>query len=165
MIDDVTKAIAEEARRQEESCLYTSTSLFLWLRQIRTTNTIFVVVPIVFGALAGFSVLKDIFPAWVTAILALLASLFPALASGLKIQTSVKEVAASAASFKALQDRFRQVATISIYAGKELAEKELRDLMDRLDLARSASITPPERFFKKAQKKIASGDYSFSVDA
>ena len=29
------------------------------------------------------------------------------------------------------------------------------DLMGRMDAARAASLTPPERFFKKAQAKIA----------
>ena len=36
--------------------------------------------------------------------------------------------------------------------------------MVRLDAARSASLTPPERYFKKAQVKIQSGDYDFSID-
>jgi hypothetical protein len=73
-------AIAKEARRQEESCLYTSTSHFLWLRRIRQQNTLFVVAPIILGALAGFSLLKEALPHWVIAVLAFLASLFPALA-------------------------------------------------------------------------------------
>jgi len=37
-------------------------------------------------------------------------------------------------------------------------------LMDRLDNARSVSISPPERYFAKAQKKIKRGDYDFTVD-
>lgn len=162
----VSKAvlIAREARRQEESCLYTSTSLYLWLRQVRRQNTVFIVAPIVLGALAGFSILKDVFPDWVTATLALLASLFPALANGLKIQTSIDEIAANAAAFKSLQDRFRQLAEITVTSGDERAQHELRELTDKLDVARANSITPPECYFEKARKKIEAGDYSFSVD-
>lgn len=158
-------AIAKEARRQEESCLYTSTSLFLWLRQVRRQNTIFIVAPIILGALAGFSILKDVFPDWFTATLALIASLFPALANGLKIQTSIDEIAANAAAFKSLQDRFRQLAEITVTSGDEPAQSELRELTDKVDVARANSITPPEPYFTKARKKIEAGDYSFAVDA
>lgn len=157
-------AIATEARRQEESCLYTSTSHYLWLRHVRLHNTFFIVAPIILGALAGFSVLKDLAPDWVVAALALLASLFPALANGLKIQTSVNEIAASAASYKSLQDRFRQLATIGVLSDIDEAEAELRDLMDRMDVARSTSITAPEKYFKFAREKIEGGHYDFAVD-
>lgn len=165
MMHERAIAIATEARRQEESCLFTSTTHYLWLRRVRLHNTIFIVAPIIFGALAGFSVLKDLAPDWVIAALALLASLFPALANGLKIQTSVNEIAASAASYKSLQDRFRQLATIGILSDIDEAETELRNLMDRMDVARSTSITAPEKYFKLAKEKIENGHYDFSVDA
>jgi len=157
-------AIAQEARRQEESCLYTSTMLYMWLRQVRRQNTFFVIMPIILGALAGFSVLKDALEPWAIALLAFLASLFPALANGLKIQTSVTEISSSAAAFKSLQDHFRQLATITVLADSDGAEKELRELMDRLDIARSTSITAPERYFARARQKIEAGHYSFTAD-
>jgi hypothetical protein len=156
--------IAKEARRQEESCLYTSTTHYEWLRQVRRQNTIFIVAPIILGALAGFSVLKDVGPAWLVALLAFLASLFPALANALKIQTSVNEIAASAANYKSLQDRFRQLATIGVLGDVDAAEAQLGELMDRMDVARSTSITAPEKYFKRAQDKIAEGHYNFAVD-
>jgi hypothetical protein len=164
-MQDRAVAIAKEARRQEESCLHTSTTHYEWLRQVRRQNTIFIVAPIILGALAGFSVLKDSAPDWVVAALAFLASLFPALANALKIQTSVNEIAANAAAYKSLQDRFRQLATIGVLTDVDAAEIELRELMDRMDIARSTSITAPEKYFKKAQKKIADGHYDFAVDA
>lgn len=37
--------------------------------------------------------------------------------------------------------------------------------MDRMDVARSTSITAPEKYFKRAQKKIADGHYDFTVDS
>lgn len=165
MMDEKARAIAEEARRQEESCLYTSTTLFLWLRRVRFHHAVFIVAPIILGALAGFSVLREALPPWAIATLALLASLFPALASALKIQTSVSEIAASAAAFKSLQDRFRQLASITCLSDPDAAAVELRELMDRLDIARSASITAPERWFEKAKRKIEAGHYSFAIDA
>jgi hypothetical protein len=36
--------------------------------------------------------------------------------------------------------------------------------MERMDVARTSSLTPPERYFKNAQTKIHSGDYDFTVD-
>jgi hypothetical protein len=37
--------------------------------------------------------------------------------------------------------------------------------MNRLEKARSVSYTAPEWCFRRAQKKIAKGDYTFNVDA
>lgn len=158
------KAIAEEARRQEESCLYTSTSLYLWLRRVRLQKQLFVIIPIILGAVAGFSAFKEHVPAVLVATLTLVAGLFPALADALKIATSVDEISASAATFKALQDRFRRLATITVLSDVDAAEAALAELMDRMDVARSSSITPPERYFTAAQAKIKSGDYNFTVD-
>ena len=43
--------------------------------------------------------------------------------------------------------------------------KEFDELMTRRDVARSASFTPPERFFTKARAKIEAGHYDFVVDS
>jgi hypothetical protein len=91
--------------------------------------------------------------------------LFPALADALKIAaTSVDEISASAANFKALQDCFRRIATITVLSDIDAAEAALAELMDRMDVARSSSIKPPECYFTAAQAKIKSGDYDFTVD-
>lgn len=157
-------AIIAECRRQEESCLYTSTTLYIWLRKVRLQKRIFVIAPIIIGGIAGLSVLQSVLEPWVIAVLAFIASLFPALADALKIQTSVEEIAKSAADFKSLQDRFRRVATITALSDMDGAEATLGELMDRMDVARSTSITPPEWAFEEAQKKIEAGHYAFAVD-
>jgi hypothetical protein len=36
--------------------------------------------------------------------------------------------------------------------------------MDRMDVARAVSITPPERYFEEARRKITAGHYNFAVD-
>ncbi|WP_447415175.1 hypothetical protein, partial [Clostridium perfringens] len=77
--------------------LYTSTMLFAWLRRVRIQRQLFVTIPIILGGIAGVSALKDTVPDWVIAVLALAASLFPALADALKIQTSVEELSRAAA--------------------------------------------------------------------
>lgn len=157
-------AIIAECRRQEESCLYTSTTLYIWLRKVRLQKRIFVIAPIIIGGVAGLSVLQSVLEPWAIAVLAFIASLFPALADALKIQTSVDEITKSAADFKSLQDRFRRVATITVLTDLDGAEATLAELMDRMDVARGTSITPPESAFTKAQKKIDAGHYTFAVD-
>ncbi|MGH8555975.1 MAG: hypothetical protein ACRESZ_00665 [Methylococcales bacterium] len=164
MIEDRRAAIIAECHRQEESCLYTSATLFIWLRHVRFQKQFFVGVPIVIGGIAGIAILKDSLPDWLLALLAFLASLFPALADGLKIETRVDEIARLAAEFKALQDRFRRAANITALSDVETAEKTLAELMDRMDVARSSSITPPEWAFVRARRKIAAGHYEFAVD-
>src|SRR3546814_12425389 len=100
------RAIITECRRQEESCLFTSTTLFVWLRGVRWQSRAFVAAPIVLGGLAGLSVLQEWLPAWTIAILAFLARLFPALAYSLKLATSVAQIARLPSPFTPLHARF-----------------------------------------------------------
>ena len=165
LIEQRRTAIIAECKRQEESCLYTSTTLYIWLRRVRLQKQIYVAAPIIIGGIAGVAILKQALPDWVMAVLALLASLFPALADGLKIETSVDEITRLSAEFKALQDRFRRVANIGVLTDVNAAEEALAELMDRMDIARSVSITPPEWAFAEAKRKIDAGHYSFAVDA
>lgn len=164
LIERRRKTVIAECRRQEESCLWTSTTLYIWLRWVRRQRQFFVAAPIIIGGIAGLSVLKAWAPDWVIALLAFVASLFPALANALKFETRVEDIAKHAADFKNLQDRFRQVATIVAPADLRDAESRLESLMERMDAARVKSITPPEWAFKAARKKIEAGHYSFTVD-
>jgi hypothetical protein len=164
LIEQRRAAVIAECRRQEESCLYTSTTLYIWLRRVRLQKQVFVAAPIVLGGIAGIALLKNALPDWLMASLAFLASLFPALADGLKIETGVDEIARLAAEFKALQDRFRRTASINALLDVDVSEDSLSELMERMDVARSSSITPPEWAFKEAQRKIDAGHYSFAVD-
>jgi len=93
-MDERAKNLAEECRRQEESCLYTSTALFEWLKFLRCLKALFVVVPIVLGAVAAFPLLKSAPElAWLTGICALLASVFPAVYKALDLDVSLDTVA------------------------------------------------------------------------
>src|SRR5215204_3337973 len=156
--------VVKECLRQSEACLWTSTMLYTWLRRVRFQQRVFVAAPIILGALASFTVLKEWAYTWTIAVMALLASLFPALADALKIQTSVDEISRLAAEYKALQDRFRRVARITALGDVDEAEAALAELMDRMDVARSSSITPPQRYFDAARKQIEGGHYEFTVD-
>lgn len=163
-----TQELIAECRRQEEGCLYSSTIFYIWLRATRFWRRVFIVVPIVLGALATWSVLdQPVVPwvRWLTATFALLAGLLPAIYEALKLDVHIDEVAKQAAEFKNLQDRFRQAGRVTSLGPFEDFKKEFDALMQRLDAARSRSLTPPERYLAKARKKIEAGDYSFSVDS
>lgn len=164
-MDQRRQEIVKECKRQEESCLYTSTALFEWLKEVRHWRTAFIVLPIVAGAIAGAKILmKEPGAEWITAIAALLAGLFPAIFKALDLDVSMKTISDSANRFKVLQDRFRQTSLIGATKATDDLEEEFKALMDRMDDARSASPAVPERHFHSAQKKIAKGDYSFDSE-
>jgi len=158
--------IVEECRRQEESCLYTSTTLHEWLKGLRWLRVFFVVAPIVCGALAASPLVGEAqgWLSWGAPIAGLIAGVIPAIYKALDFDVSLGAVTAAANNFKVLQDRFRQTASITATGDAQELEKEFRELMDRLDSVRAASPVAPERFFKRAQKKVKAGDYTFTVD-
>lgn len=159
-----SQQIVNEARRQEESCLYTSTALFSWQKEVRVFRVVFIVLPIIFSSFASARIfVRDPYFDWPIAIAALLAGLFPAIFKALDLDVSLKTIADSANRFKTLQDRFRQASLIGATRSTEDLEEEFKALMQRLDDARSANPTIPERHFAQAQKKIKKGDYSFDT--
>jgi hypothetical protein len=158
--------LVDECRRQEESCLYTSTSLFEWLKRMRLLKVVFVVVPIILGGVATWPLLaKQDDYKWVTGACALLAGLAPAVYKSLDFDVSLNQIAKHANQFKILQDRFRQAWRVTALGSFEDFKKEFDDLMARMDAARASSLSAPERFFRKAQAKVDAGHYDFAVDA
>jgi hypothetical protein len=167
MNTSTAEKLIKECRRQEESCLYTSTTLYIWLREARRWRGVFVVVPIILGAIASWSILDrpdNPWALWVTAAAGLVAGLLPTIRDALGLDLHVEEMSRHAAQFKNLQDRFRLAADTGESKSEEAFETEVRDLLERLDEARKASMTPPERCFVKAQHKIKAGHYAFAVD-
>jgi len=164
-MDDRTATLVAECRRQEESCLYTSTTLLEWLKSLRRWRVAFVVVPIILSSVATWQLLaKQPGHEWITGTCAMLAGLIPAVYKALKFDVSLETVEKHAHQFKTLQDRFRQAATISALSGFDELRGQFVELMSQMDAARAASLTAPERFFRRAQKKIVAGHYDFSVD-
>lgn len=162
-MSDSAVQLAKECRRLEENCLYTSTSLFIWLRFVRIMKVIFVISPILLGALASWSLLKEtggIFPA----ICAFLAGLAPAIFEALKLNIHIGDVRRAAGEFKNLQDRFRQCALVSALGPAREFEADFKEARKRLENIRAESITVPEWCFRFAQEKVKRGDYSFDVD-
>lgn len=94
----------------------------------------------------------------------MLAGLTPAVYKALDFDVSLDAIAKQAHQYKVLQDRFRQAWRVAALGGPDQFKAEFDELMMRMDAARASSLTPPERFFRSAQKKIASGHYDFTVD-
>jgi hypothetical protein len=155
--------LAQECRRlARNTCLYTSTSLFLWLRFLRLTHVVCLVMPVVFGSLASLEILTSSSTegaeVWV-AILAFLAGLIPAMAHVLKLDEHILETAKLAGEFKNLQDRFEIAAVVSSKKSFPEFEQEFQTLMERLEIARSESYTAPQIFFLLARRQIKRGHY------
>ena len=154
--------LIQECRRQSEGCLYTSTSLFIWLRTLRYLKVIFIVAPLILGSLASGKLLLSLASPNAkifAAACAFFAGLLPSIYAALKYDDRLKECITLSAEFKNLQDRFRQAALIA--SQKEFPEFEahFNKLMERLEVARRSSFTAPEWCFRRAQKKVKSGDY------
>ena len=164
-MDERTRNMIDECRRMEESCLYTSTTLFEWLKCLRFWRAFFVVIPIILGGVATWPLLahRDDFK-WVTGVCALLAGLAPAIYKALDFDVNLNGIAQYAHVSKTLQDRFRQAWRVTALGPFEDFTKEFDDLMTRKDAARASSLTAPERFFSKARRKIEAGHYDFSID-
>ena len=161
-MDQRATEIIDECKRQEESCLYTSTALYSWQKETRKLRIVFIVVPIICGSFASARILvRDPSYDWIVAVLALIAGLFPAIFKALDLDVSLATIADSANRFKTLQDGFRQASRIGGTKGTDELEEQFTTLMQRLDDARSANPTIPDRHFEKAQKKIKKGDYDF----
>jgi hypothetical protein len=127
----------------------------------------FTITPLLLGGFAGWRLLTESnleSVKLVVSAFAFLAGLFPTIYAALKFDDQLKQAETAAAEFKNLQDRFRQVALVGSKKPFAQFEQDFAALMDRLEVARQSSLTPPERFFRAARKKIKAGDYEFDVD-
>jgi hypothetical protein len=167
LVDPRIVALVAECKRQEESCRYTSASLFIWHKAARSWRSGFLVAPIIVGGLASSQVLTKFGAesgAVVAAILALLAGFFPSIYVALDMDMRHTEIARAGNEFTNLRDRFRQAATIKSHGTYEEFQAEFEALMDRMDAARAASPPTPQWCFEKARKEIQKGRYSFDAD-
>jgi hypothetical protein len=165
--DPRVDALIAECERQEESCRYTSASLFIWQKAARWWRSCFLVAPIVIGGIASSQVLTKFGAEWgavIAAIFALLAGFFPSIYVALDMDMRHTEIARAANEFTNLRDRFRQAARIKSHAGYEEFQAEFEVLMDRMDAARSASPPTPRWCFESARKEIKKGRYDFDAD-
>jgi hypothetical protein len=167
LIDEKSEALRKECFRLVDTCLYTSTSFFIWLRFCRSLKVVFLIVPLICGSLSTWSVLtrSDVSRLRnTTALLSFLAGLLPSIYAALKMDRHLDQCCKLAGEYKNLQDRFRQAASISAFKSFADFERDVQPLLKRLEKARAESFTCPEWCFRRAQKKINAGDYNYTVD-
>ena len=151
-MDARTDGLVDECKRQEESCLYTSTALFEWLKSLRRWKIFFVVFPIVLAGVAtGLSAETDVALGRFAAACTMLAGMATAVYKALDLDVSLDLVAKQANQYKVLQDRFRQAWRVGALDDPVKFQAEFDTRMGQMDTLRASSLPPPERFFKRAQ--------------
>jgi hypothetical protein len=158
-----TQALIDECLRQQENCAYTSTSFIVWLRALRWIRTALLVLPVIFGALATWQIVTQTSPLF-AAVFTLLATVLPPVYAASRIDQAITDYESLAGEFTNLRDRFRQLATIASHKPFPEFEAEARPMIERLEAARSRALAPPEWYFRKARKKMTSGDYRHDLD-
>lgn len=162
-----TEELAQECKRQYESCLYTSTTLRIWLRWLMWIRRLFAAGSAIAGSVAGWKLLTGTdLPSikLITVISAFLAGLLPVVYAALKFDDELGQVKHLAGEFTNLRDRFRQAAHIASQNSYPEFEAEVKPLLERMERARVAGATPPELCFRLARRKIKAGHYDFDVD-
>jgi len=160
---ELSDALRAQCAEQSERCQYTSTSLFIWLRWLRKIRVAFVVIPIVFGGVAGWDLLKgqggllSVF----TASMALLAGVIPAVYSALKLDEHLPTASRLAGEYKNLEILFRDLQKTGPCLPVEDFDTEYRNARGRLEKVNAEAYTAPEFCFRAAKKKIDAGHYSF----
>lgn len=162
MSETQTEALRVQCKQQWERCLYTSTTLFIWLRMLRKLRILFVVTPIVFGAIAGWDIISaDNRFRLVTAILALAAGLIPAVYSALKLDEHIPTATRLAGEYKNLEIIFKDLGRIGPTLEVSKFDQEYKAARTRLEMANAEAYTAPERYFERAKVKIEKGHYQF----
>lgn len=166
MSEKKSESLARECLRQYESCLYTAASLWIYQRSAKRAKIVFVILPILFGVIAGSNI-TGFFGQEDSAIpllFSVLAGIFPAVYSALELGMHEKSIGHAAAEFTKLRDEFRRLATVDCHEEFDVFYSKFDRAMERKDFLRRDAPNAPERFFKAAQKKIAAGDYAFWID-
>jgi len=164
-MEEKYKKIILECEREEENCLYTSTTFFFWLSYLRKAKTFFISVPLLLGGIASIQILTDSevgLIKYLIALSAFIAGVMPSIFSTLKIEAKIEVLDKTASKYKIMQGRFRRLRTISSH--KDTFEDEFNIAISELEELKSISLTAPERYFVKSQEKIKKGDYNFSAD-
>lgn len=167
MANGRAKPLVEECQRQVENCLYTSTSLYIWIKWLRGLRAVMTVAGLLLGSLATWKVLTDSPDGWskaAVAVFAFAAGFIPTVVRSLRLDESLSQLNTLANEFKNLQDRFRFIACFTITKGITDAEAEFRATRVLMENLRVRSTAVPEWAFRAAQKKIKTQDYQFDID-
>lgn len=159
-IEELRVALVKECGSQARSCLYTSTSFYIWLRFLRLVRGGIWTIAVIASTIAASSVVGEIsISPTLIAALALAGVILPGILKALKIDETIDDFSKRAAQFKTAESHLRRAS--EVWSHKEIGEfeNEARDAMKILDSAQDGALTPPEWCFTRAQRKIKSGDY------
>lgn len=162
-MDPRTQSLIDECHRQSENCSYTGVTFTIWLRWLKTFRLFCEVSPVIFGALATWKIVSQTSPTW-AAVFTLLATVIPPVYRASKNDRAIDDYQNAAGEFSNLRDRFRQAATIYSHEDFTQFEAKVKPYLDRLEKARTRSLTPPNWVFWLAQRKVQSGDYKHDYD-
>jgi hypothetical protein len=158
-------ALRTQCKEQWERCLYTSASLLIWLRALRYMRIGFITLPIVCGALASWDLLSASGQfRIITAVLALMAGVIPAVYAALKLDEHIPTAARLAGEYKNLEMLFKDLGALGPHKALDQFESEYKEARSRLEKANAESYTAPEWCFGRARKKIKEGHYTFGED-
>lgn len=158
-------ALIRECEREEENCLYTSTSFFIWLRFLRTLRAaLWVGAAIASGVAASHILRGDPEHKVLIAAAALLAVVLPGIGRAMRLDSAIKEYGLAAGMLKNLQGEFRRAAKVWSHKTFSEFEAEARKLFRQINEARKPSLTPPDFLFRLSQRKIRKGHYTHDAD-
>ncbi len=159
-LNEVCAALVRECEREEENCLYTSTSFLIWVRCLRYVRAALWFCAAAASAVAASHILRGD-PSYriLIAAAALGAVILPGIGRAVRIDAAIRDYAAAAAAFKNLQSEFRRAAQVWSLKPYPEFESEARKLFRLMNEARKPSLTPPEFCFRLARWKIRRGHY------
>jgi hypothetical protein len=97
---DAHAALIAECEREEENCLYTSTSFYIWLRTLKTARAGLWTFGAIGSIVSANSILRGRHNYQIVmAALALAGVLMPGLIKAVQLDTAIKDFAAAAASW------------------------------------------------------------------
>ena len=165
-LNEARAALVRECEREEENCLYTSTSFFIWVRCLRYMRGVLWIGAVAASAVAASHILRGD-PSYriLMAAAALGAVILPGIGRALRIDAAIRDYAAAAAAFKNLQSEFRRAAQVWSLKPYPEFESEAHKLFLLMNEARKPSLTPPELCFRLARWKVRRGHYEYDEDS
>ena len=159
-LSEASAALIRECKREEENCLYTSTTFFILVRYLRYVRGALWI-----GAVAGSAVAASHIVRGDPSYQILMAAvILPGIGRAVHIDATIRNYADAAAAFKNLQGEFRRAAQVWSLKSYPEFESDARKLFRLMNDTRKPSLTPPEFCFRLSRWKIKRGNYEHEED-
>jgi hypothetical protein len=164
---NIVEETVKECNRLSEDCLYTVSTVYIWLRVLRIAKVVFLILPLVLGGLSGwkgFSSSASQSGQEIAGLLGIVAGITSAVYAALKLDEIIGTYKRIAAELKKLQKRFRQAATIDSLRPEQDFLGVFTELRERMESTYDPVHTPPEWCFWYARWKIKKGIHRYDSD-